>query len=143
MADFGLKLRSLRIGRGLTQEILAEKLGIKKPQISLWESQQHPPRPSTTHRLARALDVVPSALDDALLPTDPTGDNLGERLHRLRKQRGMTLRMFGEMLSVSHVTVSQWEKSICEPRLEKLKQISQLFGVSIDHLVFGADLPQT
>lgn len=56
---FGLRLRRLREGCGLTQEELAALLtpSVFDESISEWESAHHHPRPQSLERLAQALDV--------------------------------------------------------------------------------------
>ena len=135
--DFGTRLKSLRQARGLTQGALANHLGIKKPQISRWENQAHIPRPDTMSKLARALDVPPAALYQSVLPTDSPVSGLGPRLRSMRKQKGWTLRECAAAVGVSHVTVTHWENSVKEPRLDMLKKLSKVFGVSSDFLLFG------
>ena len=39
------------------------------------------------------------------------GSLLGERIYMLRKTRKLSQRQLGNMVGVSHVTVSQWENS--------------------------------
>ena len=65
----------------------------------------------------------------------------GARLTELRKASGLSQEAFAEKLGVSRQSVSKWESGGCLPDIEKLTRISELFGVSIDHLIKGTDLP--
>lgn len=68
----GQNVKRLRVDRGLTQEALARRLGLKRPaQMSLVESSQALPKPTTILRYARALGCDPSLLmDDVETPYD-------------------------------------------------------------------------
>ncbi len=58
----GRKLKEVRISRLLTQEELAEEAGLSPSTVVNIERDQAEPRFSTIRKLAKALDVVPTAL---------------------------------------------------------------------------------
>lgn len=58
----GLRLRELRLSRGMTMAALAEKIGVTQPAISQWESGRERPGRETLQRLAGALGVTAEAL---------------------------------------------------------------------------------
>jgi len=61
-SQFGKRLRSLRKQRGLTQESLAEALGVSVDLVSMIERGLRAPSFDTLERLADALSVQVSAL---------------------------------------------------------------------------------
>jgi len=65
--------------------------------------------------------------------------SLGENIYRLRTEKGMSQGDLAEALSVSRQSVSKWETDGATPDLDKLIKLSQLFGISLDVLVKGAD----
>jgi transcriptional regulator with XRE-family HTH domain len=58
----GNKIRRLRDARALTQEELAEKVGITVAALSRIERNSAEPRPKTRRKLAEALGVEPAEL---------------------------------------------------------------------------------
>ncbi|MBR0402578.1 MAG: helix-turn-helix transcriptional regulator [Lachnospiraceae bacterium] len=62
----------------------------------------------------------------------------GEKLQKLRKDRGLTQEELAEALYVSRTAVSKWESGRGYPGIDSLKEISRFFGVTIDGLM-GAD----
>ena len=68
--------------------------------------------------------------------------NLGETIYRLRTQRGMSQGDLAEALDVSRQSISKWENNSATPELIKLVKLAELFGVSLDALVLGAEQPQ-
>ncbi len=58
-----------------------------------------------------------------------------EKLISLRKQKGWSQEELGERLSVTRQTVSKWETGQTTPEMYKLKELSRIFGVSIDALL--------
>lgn len=60
---------------------------------------------------------------------------LGEKIYRLRSEKGLSQEAFGDMLGVSRQSVSKWETDQSLPELEKIVVISDLFGVSTDYLL--------
>ncbi len=61
----------------------------------------------------------------------------GNRLIKLRKERGWTQEYFAEKMSVSRQSVSKWESDRSVPELEKILIISEMFSVSTDYLLKG------
>lgn len=59
---------------------------------------------------------------------------LGERLKLLRQ--GMTQRAFAAKLGIPQTTLSNYEKNKCELNLALAEQITTMFGVSTDWLLF-------
>lgn len=59
----GAALKKLRLERGMSQEELAQKAGLKQSHVSRLEAGVHTPSDLTIQRLANALGVSPTALD--------------------------------------------------------------------------------
>ena len=63
-----------------------------------------------------------------------------EKLQELRKQRGLTQEELSEELYVSRTAVSKWESGRGYPNIDSLKQLSKLYGISVDSLLSGEEL---
>ncbi len=63
-------------------------------------------------------------------------NTFGKKLKQLRIDKNMTQELLAEKLYVSRQSVSQWENNICYPDIETLKQISEIFEVTIDNLLY-------
>lgn len=66
--------------------------------------------------------------------------SVGERLLKLRNEKGMTQEDLAEYLYVSRQSVSKWELNKTLPDVEKLLQLSTLYEVSLDYLVKGEEI---
>ncbi len=60
---------------------------------------------------------------------------LGEKIAKLRTMRNMSQSDFAEQIKVSRQSVSKWETDASIPELDKLIQISNFFGITLDELV--------
>lgn len=60
---------------------------------------------------------------------------LGEKIYKLRTQKGLSQEMLGLQLGVSRQSVSKWETDQSVPDLEKIVALSELFAVSTDYLL--------
>jgi len=58
-----------------------------------------------------------------------------EKLQDLRKGRGFSQEELAERLSVSRQAISKWESGSAYPEIEKLVQLSEIFGVTLDSLM--------
>ncbi len=103
-ATFGLKLRRLRLERGLTARALAESAGIARSSVNRYEAGQAEPKPATIARLARSLRVDPAEfLKDGKRPKRETAHdrevfNLLNVAHSLDRDRLTTLTAFARFL---------------------------------------------
>lgn len=65
----------------------------------------------------------------------------GKRIQQLRIQRGCTQEEFAKALNIDRSNLSRIESGRRGCSLDLLVQISSIFGVTLDYLVFGQDKP--
>ncbi|WP_078551667.1 DUF5680 domain-containing protein [Bacillus alkalicellulosilyticus] len=58
-----------------------------------------------------------------------------EKLHVLRKEKGLSQEQLAEKIGVSRQAVAKWETGHSYPTVEKLIELSSLFNISIDSMV--------
>ena len=63
--------------------------------------------------------------------------SIAQRLMERRKQAGYTQETLAEKLGVSRQAVSKWERSESSPDTDNLIALAQLYGVSLDDLLFA------
>ena len=63
----------------------------------------------------------------------------GENLKMLRAQHKMSQKALAEKINVKQNMISQYENGTYYPSFEKIVEIADLFGVSIDALTFGLE----
>ena len=57
MVDFGANLKKLRLEEGLTQQQLADRIGVTKSVVSYYELQERYPSPEVLTKLASVFHV--------------------------------------------------------------------------------------
>ena len=62
--DFGNKLKDLRLQAGLTQQQLADLIGVTKSVVSFYERQERTPSPDVLKKLAEVFHVSTDFLLD-------------------------------------------------------------------------------
>lgn len=65
---------------------------------------------------------------------------LGEKISKLRTTNKMSQGDLAEKLNVSRQSISKWETNASVPELDKLIQLCDLFGISLDELVRSDNL---
>ena len=60
---------------------------------------------------------------------------LGQKILKLRKQKGLSQEQLGEEIDVTRQTISNWELGETSPNPEQLKLLSKVFDISIDELL--------
>lgn len=62
---------------------------------------------------------------------------LGENIQFYRKKCGLSQEELGQRLLVSRQTVSLWEKNQTAPTLDNLMRLKEVFGVSVDDILYA------
>ena len=60
---------------------------------------------------------------------------IGEKIQKLRKQRGLSQEALAEKVTVTRQTISKWELGQSTPDLDFIAQLSDIFNVSSDYLI--------
>lgn len=60
---------------------------------------------------------------------------IGERVHRIRKQKGWSMHQLAERVGTTHSYISQLEHDRIRPGIDLVIRLADAFGVSIDYLV--------
>lgn len=58
-----------------------------------------------------------------------------ENLKNSRIENGFTQKKLAEMLGLSKNSICEWEKGRCEPSIEMLKKISEIFHIDLNSLL--------
>lgn len=69
-------------------------------------------------------------------------ETFGQRLTRLmnsQKPKRATQKEIAALMGVAYQSVQRWQKDISMPETEKLKPLSEHFGVSVDYLLSGTE----
>lgn len=75
---------------------------------------------------------------------DDLKQTIAKNLVALRTKAKLTQLQLAEMLNYSDKAVSKWERGVAIPDLHVLIRISEIYGVTLDDLVSGADItPET
>lgn len=61
--------------------------------------------------------------------------NIGNEIHKIRKEQCLTQEEFGGIFHVTRQAVSLWENGKTYPDLQTLVEISSRFGISLDALL--------
>lgn len=59
----------------------------------------------------------------------------GEKLKRLREEKGLTQENIARKLCISRATVSKYESGRRKPDIETMKTLSKYYGVSVDYII--------
>jgi len=63
--------------------------------------------------------------------------NFGERIQDLRKKKGYSQGDLAGYLNMSRQAVAKWEQNVCEPNMDCLISMAELFDVDLDFLITG------
>lgn len=130
---FKSNLSYLRKKKGLTQDAVAEYLGLTPQAVGLYEKGDREPTLSNLIKISRYFEV---SIDNLLLvDMKPSGHLLSANIRYLRKNNGFTQREFAKLLSVEDPAISKYESGDNKPTIESLINISEFFGVTVDDLL--------
>ena len=60
---------------------------------------------------------------------------LGQKLKEIRKKFGLSQEQLAEIMNVSRQAITKWETDVGLPDTENLKELSRIFGITIDYLL--------
>lgn len=66
-------------------------------------------------------------------------EQFANRLKELREEKGITQKELGNLVNMTKMAVSHWEKGHSEPSISQLIFLSEYFGVTVDYLVGKTD----
>ena len=66
-------------------------------------------------------------------------NKLNHTLKKLRQETGINQNQLAEQLHVTRQAISNWETGKTQPDIETLTQIAEIFGVSVEQLIYGLD----
>lgn len=72
-----------------------------------------------------------------------TNKNMGEFIHVLRKEKGLTQRELAEKIAVSDKTVSKWETGYALPDTSMLLKLCSTLNVSVNELLSGERIEES
>ena len=64
---------------------------------------------------------------------------VGQKIKKLRSEKGLTQKELADKVHVTFQTVSKWENDENEPDISTLRELSKLFGCSLDELLSEDD----
>lgn len=64
----------------------------------------------------------------------------GEKLKKLRNDNNLTQEQLAEKIYVTRTAISKWETDNGYPSIDSLKELSKLFGITIDELISDQDI---
>jgi len=156
----GKRLRTVRLGLGLDQQVVAEQLGIDPTQISRHERDRRKVSEETALRYAKYYGVKVDFLlqgpspqpfppntyiesgDHGKIPESGIPKSRGQRLQDLRKGRGyVKLAPTARMIGVNPITMTHHEKGLREITRQAAEVYARFFNVTAGWILWGEDLP--
>lgn len=140
----GKRITALRKQEGLTQTQLAQKLGLTRSSLSLYELGKREPDLSTLVKIAYYFNVntdyllgisdsIHDAETQAYLYPYPS-NRLGKILKAFRSKKNLSSSEMSNMIEVPVKTYEGFEAGMYFPKLDILKKISQITTYDVDYL---------
>ena len=104
----GNRIQKSRIIKGMSQQELAERCGLKRGAINTFEYDLAYPSISSMKAIALALDMPFQHFEDEYYSF--VNDGFSGRLKRWRKENGLSMRAAAQKLGVDVTTLNSWEQ---------------------------------
>lgn len=125
MKDKVTKIAIARLNAGLTQQELADKVGVSRTQVVRWERGPYNVRLDRLKRIAEVLNVEWTSLID----------NEVSRIAIARANAGLTQQELADKIGVKTTQVARWEKSFNHIQPDALKRIAKALNVEWTDLI--------
>lgn len=63
----------------------------------------------------------------------------GERIGRLRQEKGLTQVALAEALGITSQAISKWERGQSFPDVSRLDELAEILGVAVAYLLTGKE----
>ena len=142
MNHFGERLKFLRKAVGITQQELADQLGVHLQTVSKWERGISEPDFSLLGDIASVLGVTLERLigvdeADCTYGGHFSPESEGKALASARKAKGESQEDVAAVIGVTSDIVSKWERGIICPDIRQLCTLASHFEVPASKLYFG------
>ena len=121
------RIKELRKSHGLSQNELAEKIGISNQAISHYETEKRHHKIETCQKFADFFDVSVPYLQGF-------DEHRPSRLKELRQKKHLTLEELGNAVGMLNSTLSQYENGKRNPNNEVWQQLADYFEVSVSYI---------
>lgn len=141
----GQKIKEARKNAGMTQEELANKLGISYVGISQWERDVRNPKKETLQKLADALGIDISELTEDNISSSVNQREeyskivLGHELQKKREKLGLSQEELATQLQIDFVTLQKYELGILFPSRSVRSKLKEL-GIDLSEIEYGFDI---
>ena len=128
----GDNVRKLRKSLKITQKDLANAIGISQSTIGMIEKNRQGASNDTLLKLAKALNTT---VDYLISDNTESLKTLGDKIIKLRKDRKLSQQELADNLKLSRSSIGMIESNKQGASSEKLKEIADFFGVTVDYLL--------
>jgi transcriptional regulator with XRE-family HTH domain len=143
---FAKRLVSLRKAAKLTQQQLADQLGITRGTLSMYEIGKREPDFATTQKIADFFDVSIDWLlgkDDVSTGSKQTIESFVFRVNLQREKLGISIPDFAKLIGLQPSTIEKWDNSLAKlPGQQTLDKCAEVLGVTRDYLLGYTDDPK-
>lgn len=135
----GNNIKAARKAKKMTQKELATKIGKTESSIRKYEKGFCDIPNSVIEAIAKSLDVSVFEITNGIYPSEPKNVaeylNMGEKIHQLRKQAGLTQKELAEKVGVSDTAIMRYEKNQRIPRKETLNKLAAVLNTTPSDLM--------
>lgn len=139
MDEIRSNMREARLLRGHGQKVIAHELGVSCATVSDWERGRKSP---SVENLKKYCDFLGVSADYILMRTNQpfqgnaaSPDWCGDKLERLRLQRGDSPEAAASAIGISVSLYRQYERSLAEPGVSDLIAIARFYKTSVEYLL--------
>lgn len=123
----GLGIKKVRRARNITQEQLAERLGVSRQAVSMWESGKRELKASTFERIAKILDVT---LDEIIKLKKPLKSRKDKEMFKFLRTKKTKLKLHAP--EASRVAVTGDFKGWDNEGIPMRRNIKGIWNVGLD-----------
>ena len=143
--DIALRLVELRKKLGMSRTSFAKSIGITETHMKRFETGVAVPKEKHINTICEKYHVNPAyftgevSIEEAIIPfkKDDGREDVGKRLKQIRLERGMTIKEFSSLISISYTHLYMVETGN-NPLSEKMAgEIADRLHLGVDWLLYG------
>lgn len=142
MSDFNNHLKALRQEHGLTQQELADKIGMSKSSINMYERGEREPGIETVKRIADFFNVdvdylfgVSDIKKRREFKVTRTNKSIAHNIQHHREQANLSKKEFADLLGVDETTITDLESGSAALKKDMLYKICDVLHLIPSNII--------
>lgn len=131
----GKRIKHFRESKGMSQNELAEKIGVHYTSIFKWENESRVPKEKNIQKIANILGVNYLDLNTQKEVKKVIDKSIGEKIKYFRKKKNLTQKDLAKLSGINEESIQKYEQNVRKPSEKQMQKIANGLDINIINLL--------